>query len=77
MEEQLIFWKTGEIIYNFNDNSDFTYLLKGGEVEVQSQNGTKVGFINKNEILGNNQYTWHTKNYSYYCRAEFKCYNYP
>ena len=52
MEEQLIFWKTGEIIYNFNDNSDFAYLLKVGEVEVQSQNGTKVGFINKNEIFG-------------------------
>ena len=32
MSEDLVYWKAGETIYNFNDESDFAYLLKKGEV---------------------------------------------
>jgi len=52
MENDLITWKAGTVIYNFNDKPDFAYLLKEGEVQIISEKGINVGFINENEIFG-------------------------
>ncbi|MBS91940.1 MAG: hypothetical protein CMM95_02665 [Rickettsiales bacterium] len=52
MSEDLVYWKAGETIYNFNDESDFAYLLKKGEVQIISDKNIKVGFINENEVFG-------------------------
>ena len=61
MDDDLVSWKAGTIIYNFNDESDFAYLLKEGEVEVISEKGIKVGFINENEIFGEQSILLNTK----------------
>ena len=47
-----ISWKAGEIIYKVGDEPDFAYLLIKGEVEIISEKGTRVGFINKDEVFG-------------------------
>ena len=47
-----ISWAAGEIIYKVGDESDFAYLLTKGEVEIISEKGTRVGFINKDEVFG-------------------------
>ena len=52
MNEDLVYWKAGETIYNFNDESDFAYLLKKGEIQIISDKNIKVGFINENEVFG-------------------------
>ena len=52
MNEDLVYWKAGETIYNFNDESDFAYLLKKGEIQIISDKNIKVNFINENEVFG-------------------------
>ena len=52
MGEKNISWKAGEIIYKVGDEPDFAYLLTQGEVEVLSDKGTRVGFINEDEVFG-------------------------
>tara|TARA_A100001388_G_scaffold269892_1_gene246782 strand:+ start:573 stop:941 length:369 start_codon:yes stop_codon:yes gene_type:complete len=52
MGEKNISWKAGEIIYKVGDDPDFAYLLTKGEVEIMSDKGTRVGFINKDEVFG-------------------------
>ena len=44
--------RAGEVIYKAGDESDFAYLLTKGEVEIISEKGTRVGFINENEVFG-------------------------
>ena len=50
--EEKISWEAGEIIYKVGDEPDFAYLLTNGEVEIISDKGTRVGFINKDEVFG-------------------------
>ena len=52
MGSENIIWEKGQIIYNFNDQSDFAYLLKEGEVEIQSESNITVGYINEGEVFG-------------------------
>ena len=52
MVEKNISWKAVEIIYKVGDEPDFAYLLTQGEVEIISDKGTRVGFINKDEVFG-------------------------
>ena len=52
MGEQFIFWEPNTVIYKFGDKSDFAYLLKEGAVEILSENGTKVGYVNAKEVFG-------------------------
>ncbi len=52
MSEENISWTAGEIIYKAGDESEFAYLLTKGEVEIISEKGTRVGFINENEVFG-------------------------
>ena len=52
MVKENISWKAGEIIYKVGDEPDFAYLLTQGEVEIISDKGTRVGFINKDEVFG-------------------------
>ena len=52
MGEENISWKAGEIIYKTGDEPDFAYLLTKGVVEIVSGKGTRVGFINKDEVFG-------------------------
>lgn len=52
MSENHVQWSAGAVIYNYDDKADFAYLLIEGEVLVKSKNGKQVGFINKNEIFG-------------------------
>ena len=47
-----ISWKSGTTIYNFNDPSDFAYFLIDGEIEIISENGNTVGYINQKEVFG-------------------------
>ncbi len=47
-----VLWKSKTVIYNFNDKADFAYLLTKGEIQIKSQDGTCVGFINKDEVFG-------------------------
>ena len=52
MGEENISWTAGEVIYKVGDEPDFAYLLTKGEVEIISDKGTRVGFINKDEVFG-------------------------
>ncbi len=52
MGEENISWTAGEVIYKVGDEPDFAYLLIKGEVEIISEKGTRVGFINKDEVFG-------------------------
>ena len=47
-----ISWTAGEIVYKAGDEPDFAYLLTKGEVEIISEKGTRVGFVNENEVFG-------------------------
>lgn len=61
MTGEIINWTIGTVIYNFGDTSDFAYLLKNGIVEIKSKNGTRVGFINKDEVFGDQSIILGTK----------------
>ena len=52
MGKENVSWKNGEIIYKVGDEPDFAYLLTTGEIEIISDKGTRVGFINKDEVFG-------------------------
>ena len=52
MGGEFITWEPKTVIYKFGDQSDFAYLLKEGAVEILSENGTKVGFVNEKEVFG-------------------------
>ena len=52
MGKENISWKAGEIIYKVGDEPDFAYLLTTGEIEILSDKGTRVGFINEDEVFG-------------------------
>ena len=58
MGEEFISWEQNTVIYKYGDKSDFAYLLKEGAVEILSENGTKVGYVNAKEVLVSNQYFW-------------------
>jgi CRP-like cAMP-binding protein len=47
-----ISWKSGTTIYKFDDQSDFAYFLIDGEIEIISENGNTVGYINQKEVFG-------------------------
>ena len=51
MGEEFISWEQNTVIYKYGDKSDFAYLLKGA-VEILSENGTKVGYVNAKEVFG-------------------------
>ena len=50
--EEYISWEPNTVIYKFGDQSDFAYLLEKGAVEILSENGTKVGYVNAKEVFG-------------------------
>ncbi len=52
MGGEKISWEAGEVIYKAGDPSEFAYLLTKGEVEIKSEKGKSVGFINENEVFG-------------------------
>ena len=52
MGAENISWAAGEVIYKAGDESNFAYLLTKGEVEIISEKGTRVGFINEDEVFG-------------------------
>ena len=52
MGEENISWNACEIIYKVGDVPDFAYLLTTGEIEIISDKGTRVGFINEDEVFG-------------------------
>jgi CRP-like cAMP-binding protein len=52
MENEVISWKAGTTIYKHNDKPDCAYLLKEGGVLIKSESGTLVGFINRDEVFG-------------------------
>ena len=60
-EANIINWKAGDTVYSVDDDSKCAYLLKDGEVEVLSNNGVRVGFVNKNEIFGEQSVLLNTK----------------
>ena len=52
MSRENISWTASEIIYKAGDEPDFAYLLTKGEVEIISEKGTRVGFVNEDEVFG-------------------------
>ena len=52
MGSENISWTAGEIIYKAGDEPEFAYLLTKGEVEIISEKGTRVGFVNEDEVFG-------------------------
>ena len=52
MGGEKISWAAGEVIYKAGDQSEFAYLLTKGEVEIISDKGKRVGFINEDEVFG-------------------------
>ena len=52
MSENKISWSKGTTIYKCNDESNFAYFLLEGEILIKSRDGKSVGFINGNEIFG-------------------------
>ena len=50
--DDAIQFTAGSVIYNYDDESDCAYFLKKGEVEIISKKGTTVGFINEEEVFG-------------------------
>ena len=52
MTEEFISWEANTVIYKYGDESDFAYLLEEGAVEILSENGTKVGYVNAKEVFG-------------------------
>ena len=52
MSRENISWTASKIIYKAGDEPDFAYLLTKGEVEIISEKGTRVGFVNKDEVFG-------------------------
>ena len=52
MGGESISWAAGEVIYKAGDQSEFAYLLTKGEVEIISDKGKRVGFINEDEVFG-------------------------
>ena len=52
MGEEFISWEPKTVIYKFGDQADFAYLLKEGAVEILSENGTRVGYVNAKEVFG-------------------------
>ena len=52
MGSKNISWTAGEIIYKAGDEPDFAYLLTKGEVEIISEKGTRVVFVNEDEVFG-------------------------
>ena len=61
MGSNKINWIVGEVIYKLGEEAQYAYLLTDGEVEIISKNGTKVGFINKNEVFGEQSIILNTK----------------
>ena len=51
MGKENISWKDGETIYKVGDEPGFAYLLTTGEIEIISDKGTRVRFINKDEVF--------------------------
>ena len=52
MGEEFITCEPRTVIYKFGDQADFAYLLKEGAVEILSENGTRVGYVNAKEVFG-------------------------
>ena len=50
--KNIIQFKAGEVIYKFDDKSDCAYFLKKGEVKIISEKGNTVGYINEDEVFG-------------------------
>ena len=61
MSNEFISWEPNTVIYKFGDQSDFAYLLEEGAVEILSENGTKVGYVNAKEVFGEQSILLNTK----------------
>ena len=60
-DDNSIQFTAGSVIYNHDDESDCAYFLKKGEVEIISKKGTTVGFINEEEVFGEQSILLDTK----------------
>ena len=60
-DDNSVQFKAGSVIYNYDDESDCAYFLKNGEVEIISKKGTTVGFINEDEVFGEQSILLDTK----------------
>ena len=60
-DDNTVQFTAGSVIYNYDDESDCAYFLKKGEVEILSKKGTTVGFINEEEVFGEQSILLDTK----------------
>ena len=61
MNEEQVSWEAGTTIYKFGDEPEYAYLLVAGEIEIFSERGTRVGFINEDEVFGEQSILLETK----------------
>ena len=61
MDKKKICWEAGTTIYGSGDEPDYAYLLTKGEIEIFSKKGTRVGFINEDEVFGEQSILLETK----------------
>ena len=61
MSGKKVSWNSEEIIYKVGEDSEHAYLLTHGKVEILSNNGIRVGFINQNEVFGEQSILLNTK----------------
>jgi len=60
-DDNSVQFKAGSVIYSYNEESDCAFFLKKGEVEIISKKGTTVGFINEEEVFGEQSILLDTK----------------
>ena len=61
MSEEKIAWSAGTVIYEYGSEPEYAYLLLNGELEILSDKGIRVGFINKDEVFGEQSIILKTK----------------
>ena len=58
MSEENISWKAGEVIYKTEVTIRLCLSSDQRRVEIISDKGTRVGFINEDEVFGSYQYSY-------------------
>ena len=45
-------YSKGDIIYSYNDRSEYIYLIESGEVRIVTKQGLELGILKEGEIFG-------------------------
>ncbi|MAQ06744.1 MAG: cAMP-binding protein, partial [SAR116 cluster bacterium] len=45
-------YSQGDVIYSYNDKSEYVYLIESGQVKIITKQGLELGILNEGEIFG-------------------------